>query len=71
MEHDFRIDINRSVEPRFLFVSELNLFLIDRNTVRLYCEVLLVIISVGLVPVLNRGSASFDAELLTEVSTLR
>lgn len=47
MEHDFRIDINRSVEPRFLFVSELNLFLIDRNTVRLYCEVLLVIISVG------------------------
>ena len=69
--HDFRIDINRSVEPRFLFVPELNLFLIDRNTVRLCCEVLLVIISVGLVPVLNRCSASFDAEPLTEVSTLR
>ncbi len=69
--HDFRIDINRGVEPCFLFVSELNLFLIDRNTVRFSCEVLLVIISVGLVPVLNRGSASVDAEPLTQTSTLR
>ncbi|GEM_PF-5189201 len=50
---------------------ELNLVFIDSDTIRLNCELLVVVGSVGLMPVLNRGSASFDAEPLTEISTLR
>lgn len=68
---DSRIDINRGVEPRFLFVSELDLFLLDCSPVQFCCEVLFIIISIGLVPVLNRGSASLDAEPLIHTSTFR
>ena len=70
VKDDFRIYVDGSVEPCFLFVFELDLFLINSDTVWLGCEVLVIIISVGVVPVLNRGSASFDAEPLAEVSTL-
>ena len=69
VEHDFRIHINCGVEPRVLLMFELNLFFINRNAIRLSSELLLVIVSVRLVPVLNRGSASFDAELLTQIPT--
>ena len=68
--HDFRIYIDCSVEPRFLSIFELNLCFIDSNTVWFSGEVLIVVLSVGLVPVMDRGSASFDAEPLTEISTL-
>jgi hypothetical protein len=44
------------------------LFFIDGDTIWLDGEVLLVVLSVGLVPVMDRGSASVDAEPLTEVS---
>ena len=71
MEYDFRLNIDCGIEPRFLFVSELNLFFIDSNTIRFGSEVLLVVLSIGLIPVLDRSSASLDAEPLTEVSTLR
>jgi len=71
MEHNFRITVDCSVEPRFLFIFELNLLFIDRDTVRFCCEVLVVMIGVCLVPVVDRGSASFDAEPLTEISILR
>ncbi len=71
VEHDVRIHVNCGVEPRVLFLFELNLVFIDSDTIRLNCELLVVVGSVGLIPVLNRGSASFDAEPLTEISTLR
>ena len=71
VEYNIRIHVNCGVEPRVLFMFELNLVFIDSDTIRLSCELLVVVISVGLIPVLNRGSASFDAELLTEISTLR
>jgi hypothetical protein len=70
VEHDFRIHVNRGVEPRFLSVFELDLFLIDSNTIWFSGELLVVVLSVCLVPVVDRGSTSFDAEPLTEVPTL-
>jgi len=71
VEHDFRIHINRGVKPRFLFIFELNLLFVNCDTIRFCGEILVVLISVRLVPVVNRGSAPFDAEPLAEVSTLR
>jgi hypothetical protein len=47
----------------------LNLLFIDRYAVRFNSEVLVLIRRILLIPVLDRGSASFDAEPLTEVST--
>jgi len=67
-KHDFRVDINRGVEPRFLLFFELNLFFINRNGIRFDREVLIVVIRICLIPVLYRGSASFNAEPLKEVS---
>ena len=69
VEHDVRIHVNCSVEPRFLLIFELNLCFIDSNTVWFSGEVLLVVVGVGLILVMDRGSASFDAEPLTEIST--
>jgi hypothetical protein len=60
--HDFRLHVDGSVEPRCLLMFELDLFLINRNTVWGCCEVLIVMIGVL---VLDRGAASFDAEPLT------
>ena len=70
VQHDFRIYVNCGVEPRFLFIFELNLFFINCNAIRFSGEVLLMILSVRLIPVLDRGSAFFDAEPLTQISTL-
>ena len=70
MEHDFRIHVNCSAEPRFLFISKLDLFFIDGDTLWLGGKVLIVVLGVGLVPVMDGGSASPDTEPLTEVSTL-
>ena len=67
MKHDFRIDINRGVESHFLLVFELNLFFINRNAIRFDRELLVVVIRIFLIPVLDRASASFNAEPLTEV----
>jgi hypothetical protein len=50
---------------------KLDLLFIDGNALWFNGELLLVVISVRLVPVVDRGSASFDAEPLTQVSTLR
>ena len=71
MQHDVRIYINRGVKPRVLFMFKLNLFFIDSDSLWLSGEVLVVVIGVSLIPVLDRGSASIDAELLTEILTLR
>jgi len=69
VEHDFCIHVNCGVEPRFLFLFELDLLFIDSNAIWFSDEVLIVVLGVCLVPVVGRGSASFDAEPLTEVST--
>jgi len=71
VKDDFRIHVNCGVKPRFLFIFELDLFFINGNTIWLGGELLLIVLGVGLVPVMNRGSASVDAEPLTEVSALR
>ena len=71
MQHDFRIEIDRSVEPHFLPFFDLNLFLIDGDTIRLDGEVLIVVRGVGLVPVVNGGSGSASAEPLAEIAALR
>jgi len=70
MGHNFRIHVNCGVETSFLFILELDLLFIDSNAIWSSDEVLIVVLSVYLVPVVARGSASFDAEPLTEVSTL-
>jgi len=64
------IDEKRRVGDAVL-VFGLNLFLIDWDTVWLRCDVSVVISGVGVVPMLDRGSASFDAEPLTQVAALR
>lgn len=70
MERDVYIYINSGVEPRVLFIFKLNLRLIDSDTIWFIGEVLVVVVGVGLVPVVDRGLASFDAEPLTEILIL-
>ncbi len=69
VEHDFRVHVNCGVNPRFLFILELNLFLTDSNAMWFSAEVLIVVFGICLIPVVDRSS-SVDAEPLTEVSTL-
>ena len=71
MKHDFRIDVDSGVEPHFLLLRELDLLLVDSNTIRVSREVLVVVVGVELIPVLDGCSGSADAEPLTEVATLR
>ena len=71
MEHDFRIDVDGCVEPDLLLVFDLDLLLIDGNAIRFGGEVLVVVLGVGLVPVVDGGSGSADAEPLAEIATLR
>jgi len=70
VQHDFRLDIDRRIEPCFLLVFKLNLFFIDSNAIWINGEVLVVVVAIGLVPVLNRCSGSANAEPLAEVTTL-
>jgi hypothetical protein len=70
VERAFRVQVNCGAGPRVLFIFELNLFLIDSNAIWFSAEVLIVVLGICLVPVVNRGSASTDAEPYTEVSTL-
>jgi hypothetical protein len=70
MQHDFRLHINRGVQPCFFLVCELDLFFINRNAVWLNGKVLFVVVSVCLIPVVNRCSGSANAEPLAEVTTL-
>ena len=71
MEHNFRIGVDGGVEPDLLLAFELDLLLVDSNTIRVSREVLVVMVGVGLIPVLDGCSGSADAELLAEVATLR
>jgi hypothetical protein len=70
VEHDFRIDIDSGVEPHLLLFFKLDLFLVDSNTIRFGAEALVVVFSVGLIPVMDSGSGSADAEPLAEIATL-
>ena len=49
MEHDFRVNIDRCVQPNRPFFSELNLFLVDSDSIRVGGELLIVVLGVGLV----------------------
>ena len=68
VQHDFRIDVDSSVEPDLPLFFELNLLLIDGDTIRLGREALLVVLGVGLIPVVDGGSGSADAEPLAEIT---
>jgi hypothetical protein len=68
VKHDFRIDVNRGVEPCFFFLTELDLFLIDGDTIWFGRKVLVVVLGIGLIPVLNGSSGSADAEPLAEIA---
>ena len=69
MQHDFRIDVDRGIEPHFLLFFELDLLLIDGNTIGFCGELLIIVLSVGLIPVVDGSSGSADAEPLAEVAT--
>ena len=69
--HDFRVDVDGGVEPDLLLFFELDLFLVNGDTIRFGGEVLIVVLGEGLVPVMDRGSGSADAEPLAEVPTFR
>ena len=71
VEHDFRIDVDRRIEPHFLLFTELDLFLVDGDTIRLSRETLFVVLSVGLIPVVDGSSGSASAEPFAEITTLR
>ena len=71
VQHNFRIDIDSGVEPCLLLVFELDLLLINGDTIRFDGEVLIVVFGVGLIPVVDSGSGSADAEPLAEVATFR
>ena len=71
MKHDFRIDVDGGVEPHFFFLGELDLFLVDRNAIRLGDELLLTRLGVGVKLVMDSLSGSADAEPLQEVADLR
>jgi hypothetical protein len=60
MEHDFRFDINRRIELLFLFILQLNLPFIGRDTIRIASKDLFVVVSVRFVPVADRGSVLAD-----------
>jgi len=68
VEYNLCINVYRRVQPRFLFIFDLNLFFIDCYAVRFNGEILVVILCILLIPVLDRGSASFNAEPTTEIS---
>ena len=62
VKHDFRIDIDRHIQPDFAFFGQLNLFFVDSNAVRFGGERLLVRLGERLAPVADSGAAAVDAE---------
>jgi len=54
MEHDFRIDIDRRVEPDFALLGQLNLLFVDSDAIRFGSERLLVRLSERLAPIRSR-----------------
>ena len=71
MKHDFRINVDGGVEPELPLVFELDLVSVDGNAIRFGGEVLIVVLGEGLVPVMDPGSGSADAEPLAEVPSFR
>ncbi len=51
-------------------LHQLDLFFIDRYSIRFGSEALFVMVCVGLIPVLNGCSGSASAEPLTEIAAL-
>ena len=70
-KHDFRINVDGGVEPDLPLFFEFDLFFVDGNAIRFGSEVLIVVLGEGLVPVMDGGSGSADAEPLAEIATLR
>ncbi|EMA55004.1 hypothetical protein C451_05835 [Halococcus thailandensis JCM 13552] len=62
LQHDFRVDIDRCVQPHFALFGQLNLFFVNRNAIRFGGECLLVRLGERLTPVANSGAAAVNAE---------
>lgn len=60
--HDFRIEINRRIEPDVAFCGQLHPFFIDRNAIRFGGERLLVRLGEGVAPIADRWMAAVDAK---------
>lgn len=71
VKQDSRIGVDSGVESDLLLVFELNLFPVDGDAIKFGGEVLLIVLSEGLVPTIDGGSGSADAEPFAEVVTLR
>lgn len=67
MQHNFQLHINRGVQPCFLFVFDPNLVLINRNVIWLNNDILFIVFSVCLIPVLNCCWGSAYAKPLAEI----
>lgn len=68
VQHDVRINVDRSIEPRLQLFTELDLLLVDSNTIRFGRKALFVVLGVGLIPVLDGSPGSADAESLAEIA---
>lgn len=71
MEHDFRIDVDRSIEPNLLTSSKLDLLFVDSDSGWFGGKLLFTPLSIGVEPVVNGLSGSADAEPLQQVADLR
>ncbi len=70
MENDFRLSVNRSVEPNILTFCQLNLLFINRYILWLSSELFVVVVAVCLVPVSHCLPGSIDAEPGKQITTL-
>jgi hypothetical protein len=70
LKRDFRVQVNRRIQPYLLAASELHLLLIYGNSIRLSNELIIVVFTVHLHPVPHRLPGSVDTEPGKQVATL-
>jgi len=71
VEYNLRINVDRYIQPDLLAPFKFDLFLIDSDAVWLGCELLVVVLSIGLVLVPDRLPGSIDTEPGKQVTTFR
>ena len=70
MENNLLVYVNRSVEPDFLLVFELNLFFIDGDAIRSCRELLIAVLGVVTVPVVHSLPGAINPKLFQHIRTL-
>ena len=71
MQHDFRLYINGDIDPTPLFLYELDLFPVDRDTFRFSGKSMITRVCVGVKPVVDGLSGPVDAESFQAIANLR